>query len=51
MSEFGDGTFDQRILEWIKMEMKDSGKSEKDAARVLARILHMWLRDDIGHEY
>lgn len=51
MSEFGDDAFDQRILDWIKMEMDNSGKTQMDAARVLARILHMWLRDEAGHGY
>jgi molecular chaperone DnaK (HSP70) len=51
MSEFGDDTFDQRILDWIKMEMREQGKTEMDAARVLARILHMWLREQTGHDY
>ena len=48
MSEFGDGTLDQRILDWIKMEMTDpDDESERrKVIRVLARIIQMWLDDD-----
>lgn len=53
MSEFGDGSFDQEILDAIKMAMRnpDNAVEQLDVMRVLTRIMHMWLRDQTGHDY
>lgn len=53
MSAFGDGSFDQRILDAIEMEMKDAHEAaeQREVMRVMARIMHMWLRDQTGHDY
>jgi hypothetical protein len=32
------------------MEMRKQGKTKMDAARVLARILLMWLREQTGDD-